>query len=225
MKKVAIIDDDKEFLNRFQDLFSHAFEISIFDSPLLFLEEIDSETISEFSLIIIDMEMTELDGLSLILKIKENYLNSPPMIVLTNYDTSHNRISIYSNQVYDLINKGSLPDEILTRLKNAIQLSELHIPHSVNINGLKYNEETLGFTFRGKTLELTQLETRILYYLTVKANLPVKRDDVIDTVWSGKKVSPQTLRTHLYNLNLKLEEIGISYSINALGDITLKDLN
>ncbi|MFN8369525.1 MAG: helix-turn-helix domain-containing protein [Bacteriovoracaceae bacterium] len=74
---------------------------------------------------------------------------------------------------------------------------------------------------------LTVKEVAIIEAFFKSADLSATRKTIVDHVWINVIVNPKTLDVHLYNLRKKLNEIGVSISINSpgcwqlfLGDMT-----
>ena len=212
LNRIAIIDDDQDQLDSFIEKFGSFFEIESFNSSKVFQSTMSTENLNSLDAIIIDLEMPEVDGLSLIRHIKESYINSPPIIVLTHFDSSHTRIAAYSNQVTDLLNKNLADEEVLTRIKNSIALYQSRSSKLI-VEYLKYDENILGFRYKDDELALTGIETKLLYALLIKYRPTVGREDILDSVWQEQNVGPERLRTHLYNLNSKIKQVGFYFTI------------
>ena len=82
----------------------------------------------------------------------------------------------------------------------------------------------MSFHISGQELDLTKIESRILYCLFVLNYLNKKKEEVVNIVWAGRVINGQTLRSHLFNLNSKLKVYNIKILINDDGVITCQNI-
>ncbi|MBC7904855.1 MAG: sigma-54-dependent Fis family transcriptional regulator [Gemmatimonadaceae bacterium] len=117
MKKILVIDDDKDMcllLNRF--LTRKGFEVTeIYNGKkaLAYLET------SQPDLVMCDFRLEDMDGTTLLVKIKEKF-PSMPIIIMTGYSDMRTAVQVMKMGALDYVTKPLLPDEILITIQQAL---------------------------------------------------------------------------------------------------------
>ncbi len=116
-KRILVIDDDRDMcllLNRFlsRNQF-HVDEVSTGRKALAYLES------SQTDLILCDVRLDDMDGITLLAKIKE-MLPSVPVIMITGYSDIRTSVKAMKLGAYDYVTKPLLPEEILITIQKAL---------------------------------------------------------------------------------------------------------
>lgn len=82
--KIAIVDDEQNILNMIEKflMLTGDYEVKIFSNPLIALEQIDES----YDVVLLDIMMPQMNGLDLLVKIREKELKCRVMI-MTAYST------------------------------------------------------------------------------------------------------------------------------------------
>lgn len=118
MPKILVIDDDRDIcllLKRF--LTKHNYEVAEVYAGKKALELIHSFTPD---LVMCDFRLDDMDGTTLLVKIKEQ-LPEVPVIIMTGYSDIKVAVEVMKLGAYDYIGKPLFPDEILVTIKKALQ--------------------------------------------------------------------------------------------------------
>jgi len=118
MPKILVIDDDRDIcllLKRF--LTKHNYEVAEVYAGKKALELIHSFTPD---LVMCDFRLDDMDGTTLLVKIKEQ-LPDVPVIIMTGYSDIKVAVEVMKLGAYDYIGKPLFPDEILVTIKKALQ--------------------------------------------------------------------------------------------------------
>src|SRR5215217_8124214 len=121
MQTILIIDDDRDMcllLKRF--LSRHGFEVLESYSGKKALELL--ETV-EPDLVMCDFRLEDMEGNTLLGKIKDKYPHLP-VIIITGYSDIKIAVEVMKMGAYDYITKPLFPDEILVTIKKALEDSE-----------------------------------------------------------------------------------------------------
>jgi len=116
-KRILVIDDDRDMcllLNRFlsRNQF-HVDEVSTGRKALTYLES------TETDLILCDVRLDDMDGITLLAKIKEMH-PSIPVIMITGYSDIRTSVKAMKLGAYDYVTKPLLPEEILITIQKAL---------------------------------------------------------------------------------------------------------
>ncbi|MDQ6609631.1 MAG: sigma-54 dependent transcriptional regulator [Bacteroidota bacterium] len=118
MQTILIIDDDRDIcllLKRF--LTRHNYNVLESYSGKKALELLDE---TEPNLIMCDFRLEDMEGNTLLGKIKEKYLHMP-VIIMTGYSDIKIAVEVMKMGAFDYITKPLFPDEILVTIKKALE--------------------------------------------------------------------------------------------------------
>ena len=118
MPKILVIDDDRDIcllLKRF--LTKHNYEVAEVYAGKKALELMNSFIPD---LVLCDFRLDDMDGTTLLVKIKEQ-LPEVPVIIMTGYSDIKIAVEVMKLGAYDYIGKPLFPDEILVTIKKALQ--------------------------------------------------------------------------------------------------------
>lgn len=118
MPKILVIDDDRDIcllLKRF--LTKHNYEVAEVYAGKKALDLMNSFTPD---LVLCDFRLDDMDGTTLLVKIKE-LLPDVPVIIMTGYSDIKVAVEVMKLGAYDYIGKPLFPDEILVTIKKALQ--------------------------------------------------------------------------------------------------------
>lgn len=121
MKRILVVDDDPDIcflLSKF--LTKYDYNVDDTTSANKALEMMEKEV---YDLAICDYRMEEMDGKSLMLKIKEK--QQIPVIIITAHNDLKTAVSTIKSGAYDYILKPLFPEEILNTVQNALKSGTL----------------------------------------------------------------------------------------------------
>jgi len=119
MPKILVIDDDRDIcllLKRF--LTKHNYEVAE-----VYAGKKALDLMNQFvpDLVLCDFRLDDMDGTTLLVKIKE-LLPTVPVIIMTGYSDIKVAVEVMKLGAYDYIGKPLFPDEILVTIKKALQV-------------------------------------------------------------------------------------------------------
>ncbi|MCB0357298.1 MAG: response regulator transcription factor [Bdellovibrionales bacterium] len=200
--RILLIDDDKQYQNWFQNEISNDFVVETLDTPDINAIE-DTIRKDDFSAILIDLHLPQLDGISLWTKLSGSTRNKiPGFIISESFDSKYRELAL-SYGINDYLHKNMSKKEILLRIYNWVNRKP-EINSIKEVYGLKIDEENFLVEFEEQTVTLTRTEFRILKNLIGDNNLDIPRTKFMSKIWPDRNVVKQTLNTHIFNLNEKL---------------------
>jgi two-component system, NtrC family, response regulator HydG len=125
MSKILVIDDDRDIcllLKRF--LSKHNYDVAEVYAGKKALDMLHS---FNPDLVMCDFRLEDMDGATLLIKIKEQ-LPDVPVIIMTGYSDIKTAVEVMKLGAYDYIGKPLFPDEILLTIKKALQKKETVSP-------------------------------------------------------------------------------------------------
>lgn len=207
-KWIAIIDDEPDI----QELVSIHLERAGFLTESFaraddFLRSLDSKIPD---LVILDLMLPDADGLDVCkLLRKSDAYSHIPIIMLTAKGEETDRILGLELGADDYVTKPFSPRELVARVKAMLRREakreegDIHnIAGIISIDAARYEVKV-----KGKDIELTSTEFRILQLMASKKGWVFTRDQILSHLWGREKaVLDRTIDVHIKHLREKLEE-------------------
>ena len=159
-------------------------------------------------LLLLDIMMPEMDGFTVLKKIRET--SKVPAIMLTAKGEDYDKILGLELGADDYITKPYNPMEVVARVKAQLRRSyDYHMSAASEIlegHGICLNK-TEGTVMKDRTLiELTKTEYRILELLMQRPGQIFTKQQIFDYAWDEEYVADDsTIMVHISNLRAKIE--------------------
>src|SRR5580658_3816906 len=182
---------------------------------------------SAHDVLVVDLGLPDLDGLSLILRLRQLGLTAP-VLILSARRSVDDRVRGLEHGGDDYLTKPFALAELLARLRNLVKRN---ISSSTEATRLRVLDLELDLLRReasrnGEVLNLTPQEFVLLEYLCRNAGRVVTRSMILDAVW-GMRIQPDTnvVDVHIYRLRGKVDTSGRQPLIRTLRGVgyVLKD--
>jgi two-component system response regulator MtrA len=130
------------------------------------------------------------------------------VIMMTAKGQDIDKINAYNFGVSDYITKPFNMDVLVALIDNKIKYSLNNESSEVHKFGdMEHHPNTHLILRKGKKIELTILENRILLYFLQNANKVINRDELMMVVWGyNSDVNTRTLDMHIVRLRKKIED-------------------
>lgn len=207
--KVLVADDDRAIAGAIEKLLvMEGFEIiKAYDG----MEALDALVSNKVQLIILDIMMPKLDGLSTMMKIRES--KNIPIILLSAKSEDSDKILGLSMGADDYITKPFNPQELVARVKSQLrrylQLGDKDSNNSTSkivIGGLCMDVEKVELTVDGEPVKLTAKEFKILEFLIKNAGCVFSAEQIYEKVWQEHAYSVEnTVMVHIRRIREKIE--------------------
>ena len=177
--------------------------ISAFDGAKA-LEAIDNEY---FDLIVLDIMLPEVDGISVVENIRLNNIETP-VLILSAKNSSYDRILGLKKGADDYLTKPFSLEELLLRVEKLIIKSKKIQASSVQIEDYSFGNNYIDFkaltakNFLNNHLSLSKKETMLLKLLIENKGEVVTREKILQQVW-GYNVYPTTRTIDNFILNFR----------------------
>lgn len=207
-KWIAIIDDEPDIRELVSLHLERAgFQTESFERADDFLRTLD---VKIPDLIILDLMLPDADGLDVCKLLRKNDAFSRiPVIMLTAKGEETDRILGLELGADDYVTKPFSPRELVARVKAVLRREVKHKDGEVqNIAGiLRIDPGKHEVKLKGKTIDLTSTEFRILRLLASKRGWVFTRDQILDHLWGHEKaVLDRTIDVHIKHLREKLDD-------------------
>ena len=207
MYTVLICDDQPDIVNALKIyLTPEGYRILTAASGAEALEIVTKE---EIHLILLDVMMPQMDGITATAKIRE--FSNVPIILLTAKSETEDKVLGLNVGADDYITKPFVPVEVLARVRSQLRrYAKLgsHIPttHSLTIGGITLDDLAKTVTVDGEPVNLTPPEYAILHLLMANPGKVYSTRVIYETVWQENPYgSENAVAVHIRHLREKIE--------------------
>jgi len=163
-----------------------------------------------FHLVLLDVMMPEMDGLTACMRIRE--FSNVPIIMLTARSDELDRIHGLKIGADDYITKPFSPRELLARIEATLRRSHrftVDQSSTLTLGMLELDTESRSVHVNGKPVSLTRKEFDLLHLFAQNNDKVVSREQLLDQIWGADYIGNlRTVDTHIKTLRLKLGEAG-----------------
>ncbi len=206
LKKIAIVEDDREICRQLEDfLGNNGYECIIVTE---YSDVAGQITESGADMVLLDITLPGADGANILRMIRK--CSDIPVIMVTSKNTEMDEVICMSYGADDFIAKPYNPAILLLHIEAVFK--RLSSPGNENI--IMYEDLRLdigrgSLAMDEREVELTKNEMRILAYLIKNRGQTVTREELISYLWDAEEfVDDNTLTVNINRVRSKLKEIG-----------------
>ena len=208
MKRILIVEDDKELCNELKTLLErNGYEADYLDNFNHACEDIIKYNPD---MVLLDINLPMVDGQGLLKELRK--VSDVPVIMVTSQNTEMNELLCLSFGADDFVAKPYNPSILLLHIEAVFK----RIGKSDKDSELSCGSITLDIGRSvmkiGDTVtELTKNEFKILGFLIKNKGTIVSRDDLMNYLWDSEEfVDDNTLTVNINRVRKKLEEQGLN---------------
>ena len=207
MYNILICDDEQDIVNALKIYLSNP-EFTFFeaDTGVQALKVMEQEDIH---LILLDIMMPEMDGISAMEKIREQ--SNVPIILLTAKSEDTDKILGLNSGADDYITKPFNPREVTARVRSQLRRymqlgSRTATASRYVIGGVELDDSAKEVTLDGEPISLTPIEYDILKLLMENPGKVYSPKEIYRQVWKESPMgSDNTVAVHIRHLREKIE--------------------
>ncbi len=207
---VLIVDDDHDIVNAIDTLLKREGYITYkaYDG----LEAIDMLVGNDIHLILIDIMMPRLDGLSAMMKIRAT--KNIPIIVLSAKSEDTDKVLGLSMGADDYITKPYNPMELVARVRSNLRRylslgaadSSIKKDNCIRVGGLLLDKDEKQIYADGEAVKLTATEYKITALLMENAGRVFSAEEIYSKVWNEDSYAIEnTVMVHIRHIREKIE--------------------
>ena len=224
-QKILLIEDEKNICNFIATtLRAQNYKVSFTNSAVNGLSLAASECPD---LILLDLGLPDMDGIAVIRNVRE--WNHVPILVISARTQEQEKVEALDAGADDYITKPFGTSELLARIRTALRRSTINGSATApgqscyRAKGLVIDYDKHVITVDGNIVHFTQIEYKILTFLSRNAGKVITYDTLLTHVWGPYADSNnRILRVNMANIRRKVErnsadpqyiftEIGIGY--------------
>ena len=156
-------------------------------------------------LIILDLTLPKLDGLSVLSELRTKGVQIP-VLILTARGEEQDKVTGLKLGADDYVTKPFALLELLARVEALLRRADNATASSLKTGDIEINAAARTVKRDGKDVELAPRELELLIALVKQNGQVVSRQELLHTVWGhAGRVEPRTVDTHVAELRRKLE--------------------
>lgn len=206
--KILLVDDEKDILEFLSyNLQKEGYQVF---TAVNGIEAIEKTEKYKPDLVILDVMMPEMDGISACEKIRLLPSSKDILILfLTARAEDYSELAGFDAGADDYVTKPIKPKLLISRIKallkrkNKIQLSD-----RIKIGDIDIDKSKHKLIFKEEEIFLAKKEFNLLYYLMTVPGKVFSREEIIREVWRDAIVGDRTIDVHIRKIR---EKIGDSY--------------
>lgn len=157
-------------------------------------------------LILLDIMLPKLDGLSVCRQLREKRLDTP-IIMLTARNLEQDKITGLKIGADDYMTKPFSVSELLARTEATLRRADRKPYNTYTFGNVRLDFGNFTANKGGMDLELSPREFDLLRYLIENRGRVISRTEMLARVWHyGGDLHTRTIDTHILNLRQKLED-------------------
>lgn len=199
---IYVVEDDEGMQEVYEGAFEENYRTQIFSNGFDFFAAFDEK---KPDLIVLDIMLPEMDGFTILTKIREKDEKVPVICVSAKSDEI-SFVKGLNKGADDYMAKPFSVLELLARVKTNLRRSKLYV---TSANGFVIDNNVYKAYYNDKDLGLTIKEFSLLKRLIAKAGVTVTRDELFREIWGDDFMGEtRTLDMHVATVRDKIRQAG-----------------
>ena len=206
--KILVVDDEEDILEFLSyNLRAEGYDVIVADNGILAIELAKQE---QPSLIILDVQMPDMDGITTCEKIREiPSLKETVVTFLTARSEDYSQIAGFEAGADDYITKPIRPKVLISRVKALLKRRGITQDKSsvIELGDIVIDKEKHLTTYKGVEVIFAKKEFKLLNLLISKPGKVFTREEILEIVWGTDiVVGDRTIDVHIRKLREKLAD-------------------
>ncbi|MCG3885800.1 response regulator transcription factor [Photobacterium leiognathi] len=202
--KILIVDDNYQIVETISDYLE--LENNIVDcayhgeGALKLIED------NHYDVIIMDIMMPKIDGISAVEKIRADLLCGTPILFLSAKDTLDDKIAAFKAGGDDYLLKPFAMEELCLRIQALANRGQRKDIGILSFADIQINNQTDEVRRDNQVIKLSRIQLKILKLLIRQAPNIVTRQQIMETIWGDESPCSDALRSHIYGLRNAIDK-------------------
>ncbi len=203
--KILIVEDNRDILQNVADyLGNQGFTIDYAEDGLTGLHLAATQ---EFALIILDLMLPGIDGVTLCKRLRDDAKNQTPIIMLTAKDQVKDKLVGFEAGADDYLVKPFDLSELKARIEAVLKRSQkTTVGNKLQVGDLTLNTTTLEVDRAGTLIKIGPIGLKVLECLMRASPEVVKKEKLEELIWGEEPCESDVLRTHIHTLRQSIDK-------------------
>jgi DNA-binding response OmpR family regulator len=202
--RILVIEDQPEILQNIADYLE--LKGYLVDCAYDGLGGLHLAVTQPFDLIILDLMLPGMDGITLCQRLRQDARLQIPIIMLTARDSVDDKLTGFQAGADDyLVKPFSLP-ELHARVEAVLRRGRTGLQNILEVGDLSYDMNNLEVTRQGKPLKLSPIGLKLLEHLMKKSPHVVRREVLEELLWGEDLPGSDSLRSHIHVLRQVIDK-------------------
>ena len=211
--KILLAEDDKELSNAV----TRVLKVSNYDVDQAYdgQEALDYIDYMKYDVIIMDIMMPKMDGITCVKRIREKKCHTP-IIMLTAMSETDDKVNGLDAGADDYLTKPFVVKELLARIR-ALLRRDSTIVDNYSIGNVVLDSQTFEIKNGNKSQRLTAKEYKLMELLIRNKNQIISTERIMDDIWDlDSDAEINVVWVFISSLRKKLEQIEADHMIKAV---------
>ena len=218
--RIIIVEDEEELAETLKmGLVKKGYAVDIIDNGKKAFSRISMNHI-DYDLVILDLGLPDMDGLTITKKIRALQINTP-ILILTAKDEVESKVDLLLSGADDYLAKPFSFEELYARIQAIFRRPKNSLPKILSIEDVKLDCVSRKVFKGDKEITLTLKEFVLLEYFMRNPNKVINREELLSHLWDFNYSSfSNIVDVHVKNLRKKLgwaNPLGILETVRGVG--------
>lgn len=169
-------------------------------------EGFDLASTEDYSVIILDLMLPKMDGISVCSKLREEDVHTP-ILMLTAKGELDDRVSGLNSGADDYLVKPFAFSELVARIRALTRRPKKALKSVLKVGDLELNTITFSAKRRSKEISLSRKEFALLEYLMRHSGQTLTKENIMRSVWDyDADILPNTVEVYIKYLRQKIDK-------------------
>ena len=202
--RILVIEDQPEILQNISDYLE--LKGYLVDCAYDGLGGLHLAVTQPFDLIILDLMLPGMDGITLCQRLRQDAKISTPIIMLTARDSVDDKLTGFKAGADDyLVKPFSLP-ELHARVEAVLRRGQAGMQNILKVADLTFDMNSLEASRQGAPLKLSKIGLKLLEKLMKSSPHIVKREVLEELLWGEDLPGSDSLRSHIHTLRQTIDK-------------------
>ena len=212
--RLLLAEDDKELSNSIVRILK--FNEYIVDQAFDGQEALDCIEYVDYDLVILDVMMPKMDGITVVKKLREKG-NNVPVLMLTALADTDDKVNGLDSGADDYLTKPFVIKELMARIRALARRSDKNILETTKIGDLELDKNNFEIKYLDKSERLTAKEFKLMELLIKNQNMLISTEKIMEEIWDlDSDAEINVVWVFISALRKKLSSIGANYEIKAV---------
>ncbi len=212
--KILLVDDERQLIDALSMILKqHKYSV---DACYNGEDGLDLALSGVYDLIVLDIMMPKIDGLSVLKEIRRNKIDVPVLMLSAKSEIT-DKIEGLNLGADDYITKPFSTDELLARVKALLRRKEKFTGDNLTFGDISLSRDTFELSCKDKKIMLGKKEFQILEMLILKNGKSIEKEKFIEKIWGyDNDAEYNTIEVYISFLRKKFTAVSSKTEIKSL---------